>query len=107
MMDKVVEWFQSTNLPQQIDQADFGGLFSNPWFLVPFIGLLAYLLYKQNFKEIVLIAIGMIIWYAANTEYMQTMIVDGELQLDKVLPVTFGGAVLMGLIIYMYFGRSD
>ncbi len=38
---------------------------------------------------------------------MNTLIVGDELQLAKVLPVVFGGAALLGLVIYMYFGRSD
>jgi hypothetical protein len=27
--------------------------------------------------------------------------------LDKVLPVVFGGAAVLALVIYMLFGRSD
>jgi hypothetical protein len=38
---------------------------------------------------------------------MQTLVVNGELQVNKVLPVLFGGAALIGLIIYLLFGRSD
>jgi hypothetical protein len=34
------------------------------------------------------------------------LIVNGELQIGKVLPVMFGGAAALGIIIYMYFGRS-
>jgi uncharacterized membrane protein YciS (DUF1049 family) len=38
---------------------------------------------------------------------MNTLIVDDEIQLAKVLPVVFGAACILGIVIYMYFGRSD
>jgi hypothetical protein len=37
---------------------------------------------------------------------MQTLVVGDELQINKILPVLFGGAVTLGFIIYMFFGRS-
>ena len=38
---------------------------------------------------------------------MNTLIVGEEIQLAKVLPVVFGAACILGVIIYMYFGKSD
>ena len=46
-------------------------------------------------------------WWASGTTYMQTLVVDGELQINKVLPVLFGGAAVLGLVIYLLIGRSD
>ena len=106
-LTKIVEFIHSTQVLQQFKEVDAVGLFSNPWFLVPFICLLGYMLYKQDFKEIVVIIIGFICWHISGTEYMSTLIVDNEIQLSKVLPVVFGAACLLGVIIYMYFGRSD
>jgi hypothetical protein len=37
---------------------------------------------------------------------MQTLVVGGELQINRILPVLFGGAVTLGFIIYLFFGRS-
>jgi hypothetical protein len=65
------------------------------------------MLYKQEFREIVVIIIGFFCWHISGTEYMATLIVDDELQLGKVLPVVFGSACILGVVIYMYFGRSD
>jgi hypothetical protein len=104
---KIVEFIHSTQVLQQFQEVDAGGLFTNPWFMVPFVCLLGYLLYKQDFKEIIVIIIGFICWHISGTEYMNTLIVNNEVQLHKVLPVVFGAAVLLGLIVYMYFGRSD
>ncbi len=55
---KIVDFIVYTQVGKQFKEVDFGALFTNPWFLVPFICLIGYLLYKQNFKEIILIIIG-------------------------------------------------
>jgi hypothetical protein len=38
---------------------------------------------------------------------MNTLLVGNIVQLDKILPVVFGGAVVLGFVIYLLFGRSD
>ncbi|NIA04656.1 MAG: hypothetical protein GWP11_01645 [Proteobacteria bacterium] len=98
---------QATNIPKQFRDVDFSGLFSNPWFLVPFIALIGYQVYKQAFRDLFIVVLIIGIWYLSGTEYMQTLIVNGELQINKVLPVVFGGAAVLGLIIYLFFGRSQ
>ena len=104
---KIVDFINSTQVLDQFREVDAVGLFTNPWFLVPFLGLIGYMLYKQDFKEIVVIFIGLLLWHISGTEYMATLVVGDELQLAKVLPVVFGAACLLGIVIYMYFGRSD
>ena len=104
---KIVEFIDSTQVLQQLKEVDAVGLFTNPWFLVPLICLIGYMLYKQDFKEIIVIIIGFGCWHISGTEYMNTLIVDDEIQLAKVLPVVFGAACILGVIIYMYFGKSD
>ena len=105
--NKIVDFIHSTQVLQNFKDVDALALFSNPWFLIPFICLLGYMLYKQDFKEIVVIIIGFICWHISGTEYMSTLIIGSEIQLAKVLPVVFGAACLLGIIIYMYFGKSD
>jgi len=104
---KIIDFIHSTQVLQQFKEVDAVGLFTNPWFLVPLVCLIGYLLYKQDFREIILIIIGFGCWHIFGTEYMQTLIVNDEIQLAKVLPVVFGAACILGIIIYMYFGRSD
>ena len=106
-LNKIAEFILSTQVLQQFKEVDAAGLFTNPWFLVPFLCLIGYMLYKQEFREIIIIFIGFGIWHISGTEYMATLIVDDELQLGKVLPVVFGAACILGVVIYMYFGRSD
>jgi hypothetical protein len=100
-------WLDTTHLPEQIKDVDFAGLFSNPWFLVPFIGLICYQVYKQAFRDLIIMGLLLGVWYATGTEYMQTLVVGDELQVNKVLPLLFGGAAVLGVIIYLVFGRSD
>jgi len=106
-LTKIVEFIHSTQVLQQFKEVDAVGLFTNPWFIVPLLCLIGYMLYKQDFKEIIVIFLGFGCWHISGTEYMNSLIVNNEIQLAKVLPVVFGAACVLGLIIYMYFGRSD
>ena len=74
--------------------------------MVPLVAFIGWNIYKQAFKEIVVVIVIIGLWYVSGTHYMQTLIVNGELQIGKILPVMFGGAALLGIVIYMYFGRS-
>ena len=103
----ISDLLQATHLPEQIKDVDFSGLFSNPWFLVPFIAFVGYQIYKQAFRDMVIMAALMGVWYASGTDYMHTLVVGDELQMNKVLPLLFGGAAVLGIIIYLLLGRSD
>ena len=104
---KIMAFIESTKLIDQIAVVDYVGLFSNPWFMVPFIALVIYLLWKQRWRDMVFIAIFIGIWWVSGTDYMQTLVVGEKLQVNKVLPVLFGGAAILGVVIYLLFGRSD
>lgn len=106
-VESIGNLIEKTHLVQQIKEVDFAGLFTNPWFLVPFVVLVGYLLYKKAFRDMIIIGAILGAWYASGTPYMQTLVVDGNLQVGKVLPVLFGGAALLGLVIYLLIGRSD
>ncbi len=103
---KIGDLVQATNLPDQIKDVDFVGLFTNPWFMVPFVAMVGYMVYKQAFRDLLIIGIIVALWWVSGTEYMQTLVVGDELQINKVLPVLFGGAVVLGFVIYLFFGRS-
>ena len=107
MFDKIIDWFESTKIHEQILDVDFAGLFTNPWFMVPFCCVVVWMLYKQSFKELIIIAVIIGAWWFSGTDYMASLIIDGEIQVAKVLPVTFGGAAALGFVIYLLFGRSD
>ncbi len=106
-LDKFLRWFESTHLQEQIAEVDFAALFTNPWFVVPFGILIAYMLYKQSWRDLIIIGILFAVWWVTGTPYMDSLLVNGEIQINKILPVAFGGAVALGVVIYLLFGRSD
>ncbi len=101
------DWFISTHIQEQIQNVDFVGLFTNPWFIVPFALMVGYMLFKKKWKDIIIITIFVAAWWVSGTDYMNSLLVDGEIQIGKILPVVFGGAVTLGFVIYLLFGRSD
>ncbi len=103
----ITAWFASTHLQEQIRDVDFPGLFTNPYFLVPFIALIGYLLFKQAWKDLIIFGLLTTAWWFTGTDYMSTLIVNGEIQISRILPVVFGGAAVLGVVIYLLFGRSD
>ena len=98
-------WVQATQVPAQVRDVDYMGLFTNPFFLVPFGLFVGYLLFRQALRDLIIVIIILGVWYATGTDYMHTLVVGDEIQLVKVLPVVFGGAGLLALVIYLLFGR--
>jgi len=104
---KVANWFESTHIDGQLRDVDYMGLFTNPWFIVPFGIAVAYMLYKQKWTAIIVTGAGFGAWYFSGTNYANSLLVNGEIDINKILPVMFGGAVVLGFVIYLLFGRSD
>jgi hypothetical protein len=104
---KIVDFINSTEIPAQIHEVDASGLFTNPWFLLPLVVVVGYMLYKQAFKDLILMALAIAAWVFSGSDYIKGATVDGDLQIERVLPIVFGAAVMLGIVIYMYFGRSD
>ncbi|MCG6931377.1 MAG: hypothetical protein LJE64_12560 [Desulfofustis sp.] len=103
---KIWAFVESTKVVEQVKDVDVA-LFTNPWFMVPFVALVLYLIWKLRWRDLVFLAIFIGVWWVSGTEYMETLVVGEELQVGKVLPVMFGGAAVLGIIIYLLFGRSD
>ena len=106
-LQKIIDAVGQTHVFEQIKDVDAVGLFTNPWFLVPFIGIMGYLVFKKSWRDIIILTIFIGVWWVSGTEYMNSLIVKGELQIDKVLQVVAGGAIALGIVIYLLFGRSD
>ena len=102
----VGDFITRTKVVEQIKEVEAVALFTNPWFLVPFIALVGYMMYKQAWKDIAILIILVGAWYASGTEYMQTLVVGDQLQISKVLPVAFGGAAALGLVVYLLISRD-
>ncbi len=106
LWESFMAFVDSTHLLEQIRDVDTVGLFSNPWFLVPFILFVGYMLYKQAWRDMALIAIFIGVWWVSGTPYMQTLVDGDQLKIEKILPVVFGGGITLGVVIYLLMGRS-
>jgi hypothetical protein len=104
--ESIATFVESTQLLEQIREVDSAGLFTNPWFLVPFIILAVYMLYKQAWRDMALISIFIGVWWVSGTPYMDNLVVGNELKMEKILPIVFGGGVTLGVVIYLLMGRS-
>jgi len=104
---RIFDFIESTQVSEQLRVVDIKGLFSNWYFLVPFICLLAYLLYRQKFTRLALIGIALGLWVFSGSSFMKDLIVNGELQLSKILPVAGVWLLAVGTAIYLLFMRSD
>ncbi|MFH1021248.1 MAG: hypothetical protein V1782_11670 [Pseudomonadota bacterium] len=106
-LGQIVEFLNSTNVLQQIREIDAKGLFTNIWFLVPFIAFVCYNLYKQAMNALIITGLGFGLWLFSGSRYMEGLVVGGQLQLGKVLPVAgvFIGA--LAIAVYFLFMRSD
>lgn len=104
---KIASWFASTHIDEQLRAVDYAGLFTNPWFLVPFVFAVGHMLYKQRWTQIIITTVVIGVWYFSGTSYARSLLVNGEIDIDKILPVMFGGALLLGFVVYLLFGRSD
>lgn len=100
-------WISSTQVLEQISAVDVKNLFRNSYFLVPFISLLIYYLYKQAFNKLAIMAICIGLWYFTGTSYVTEAVVDGELNMGKVLPLVGIGGVGVGSLVYLLIIRGD
>ncbi|MEN8257278.1 MAG: hypothetical protein ABFS09_05385 [Thermodesulfobacteriota bacterium] len=101
------EFWVSTNIPEQLKNVDVRGAFTNPWVLIPLIAQLGWWIYKQAFNAIVFLALGIGLWIFTGTPYAHGLVVDGNLQLGKVLPVAGVGLGAIMVVIYLIFMRGD
>ena len=45
-LQSLLDLLHQTRVIEQVREVDAAGLFTNPWFMVPFVGLMGYLLFK-------------------------------------------------------------
>jgi hypothetical protein len=103
----VLDFIVATKVPEQIDSIDYKGLFSNSWFLVPYIAMIAWNIYKQAFNSLIIILLFTGCWAFFGTPYMQEIVGQEEIALETVLPLVAGACAVLGFIIYRIFFKSD
>jgi len=106
-LTSIIDWFHATQIPEQIQNVEVLALFQNPYFLVPFIGMIIYFLYKQAVNNLLIMAICIGLWIFTGTDMVQSAVVAGEIQIGKVLPVIGVGMAGMGALVYLVFIKGD
>ena len=103
----VLDFIIDTKVPEQIQNIDSGALFTNGWFLVPFLAMLGWNVYKKAVNELIIILLVTGAWAFCGTPYMQDVLGREEIALDAVLPLVFGACTILGIIIYLVFLKDD
>ncbi|ADH86247.1 hypothetical protein [Desulfurivibrio alkaliphilus] len=103
----IIDLIDSTGVPDQISNVEVAALFTNPWFMVPFVLFVVYKLYRQALNTLVLTGLAVALWVFSGSPMMDGLIIDGELQLNKVLPVAGVGLLAVVIAVYFLFIRSD
>ncbi|MDR3088325.1 MAG: hypothetical protein LBU39_00715 [Desulfobulbaceae bacterium] len=95
-----LEKFQATEVPRQLLEHDLAGLCHNPWFLVPLGLLLLWMVYRNAWRDIAIVALILGLWWFSGSEFMDGTVVDGKPILGKLVPVI--GVFLAAVIIIAY-----
>ncbi len=103
----VGDFITSTGIPDQIQGVKYRELFTNPWFLVPYLGLLGWNFYKKQLNTLIIILLLTGSWAFFGTPYMRGIVSKGEVTLDAILPLVFGACVVLGVIVYLIFFKSE
>jgi uncharacterized membrane protein YgdD (TMEM256/DUF423 family) len=101
------DFIQATNVPEQFREVDAKGLFTNFYFLIPFLAVIGHCIFRKSVNTMVLLFLFFGVWLFSGSPYMQDLVVKGELQLDKVLPLAGAGVVVISVIVYLLFIRSE
>jgi len=100
-------FIHDTKVPEQINSIDYQGLFTNPWFMVPLVAVIIYELFRRSIRSVVSIIIFLGIWAFFGTPYMQEILTSDTVTLDKILPLIGGAVLVLAVLVYMYFLRSE
>jgi uncharacterized membrane protein YgdD (TMEM256/DUF423 family) len=103
----IAEFMRDTQVAEQFQAVDVSGLFTNPYFLIPFLALVGHIIYRKAVSTMILVIMGIGLWVFSGSPYMDDLIVNGELQLGKVLPLAGVGVGVIGVVVYLLFLRSD
>ena len=103
----VLDFIIDTKVPEQIQDIKYKELFTNGWFLVPYLAMLGWNVYKKAVNEIIIILLLTGAWAFCGTAYMQDILGREEIALEAVLPLVFGACTILGIIIYLVFLKDD
>ena len=103
----VVDFIVDTKVPEQIEKVDYQELFTNPWFLTPYLAWLAWNVYHKQINTLIIIVLFTGSWVFFGTPYMQGILNQQEIQLDTIIPLAGGACAVLGIVIYLIFFKSE
>jgi len=103
----VLDFVIATKVPEQIESIDYKGLFTNGWFLAPFIAMIGWNIYKKALNTLIMIGLFTASWAFFGTPFMQEILAEDEIQLDTILPLIAGACTVLGIGVYIIFFKSD
>lgn len=103
----VLDFVVATKVPEQIENIDYTALSTNGWFLVPYLAMIAWNIYKRQLYSIIIILLLTGSWAFFGTPYMQEIMQQDQIQLEAVLPLVGGACAVMGIIVYLIFFKSE
>lgn len=105
--EPVLDFIKYTKIPEQIENVEYKELFTNGWFLVPYLGMIGWNIYKQAVNNIIIILLLSASWAFFGTDYMQDVLAQDEIALEAVLPMVAGACTVLGIIFYLVFFKDD
>lgn len=105
--EPVLDFIKYTKIPEQIENVEYKELFTNSWFLVPYLGMIGWNIYKQAVNNIIIILLLSASWAFFGTDYMQDVLAQDEIALEAVLPMIAGACTVLGIIFYLVFFKDD
>lgn len=103
----VIDFINNTQVLDQIRDVEVKALFTNPWFMVPFVLQIGWWLYKQAVNSLVITGLVTGLWWFSGSRFTQDLIINGEMQPAKIFPVVGVGIVVIVVLAYLFFIRSD
>ena len=103
----VIDFIISTKVPEQVETIDYKGLFTNGWFLVPYLAMIGWNIYKKAINALVVIILLTGAWAFCGTPYMQDVLGKEEIALGAVLPLVAGACTILAIIVYIFFFKDE
>ncbi len=103
----VSDFITATGIPDQIENVKYQELFTNGWFLVPYLFMIGWNIYKKQLYTIIIILLFTGSWAFFGTPYMRDIMGRDEISLEAVLPLVGGACAVLGITIYLIFFKSE
>jgi len=103
----LVDFIIDTKVPDQLENIRYVELLTNPWFIVPYVAWLAWIIYKRQVNTFITVMLLSGSWVFFGTPYMRGVMNQETIQLDTVLPLVGGACLVLGIIIYIYFFKTE